>query len=284
MGDLAADESYLLKFFGSSLTGLAFKWYSNLSVRSIIDWPDMQRKFIERFYVAEREITLVELYATRQQDNESTMDYIKRWRDLSMRCRRPMHPKDVVQIYKQNLSRHVLEKMIGIEIKSFDRLNKVVAEIEQFLSNYPPAYASSQENILLGKRPAPADVHTVNLKAFTQQKSGVGSSSARQMKRNKRGSLQEKMQKPYSFPKDKTQTLFEWARWHNKIIPPEPRRIEDIKKKDDLRFCLYHQLPGHVTEDCYVLKDKIEVLIRKEELQVGEYKVDPPRPHGAPMQ
>ncbi|MQM00370.1 hypothetical protein Taro_033102 [Colocasia esculenta] len=177
-----------------------------------------------------------------------------------MRCKQPPHPEDVVQICKQNLSRHVLEKMIGIEIKSFDRLNKVVVEIKQFLSKYPLAYASSQENRLLGKRPTPADVHIVNLEPFTRQKSEDGSPFAKRMKRNKRGSLQVKMQKPYSFSKDKTQTLFEWACRHNKIVLPEPRRAQDIKKKDDPRFCLYHQLLGHVIEDCYVLKDKIEAL------------------------
>ncbi|MQM18289.1 hypothetical protein Taro_051277, partial [Colocasia esculenta] len=82
MGDLAANESYLLKFFGSSLTGLAFEWYSGLPARSVLDWADMQKKFRERFYIAEREVIATELYATKQKANESTLDYIQRWRNL----------------------------------------------------------------------------------------------------------------------------------------------------------------------------------------------------------
>ncbi|MQL76703.1 hypothetical protein Taro_009081 [Colocasia esculenta] len=96
MADLASDESYLLKFFGSSLTGLAFEWYSSLSAGSISDWADMQKKFRERFYTTEREVTVAELYATRQRNDESALDYIKRWRNLSMRCKHPPYQEDAV--------------------------------------------------------------------------------------------------------------------------------------------------------------------------------------------
>ncbi|MQM22128.1 hypothetical protein Taro_055176 [Colocasia esculenta] len=139
MGDLASDESYLLKFFGSSLTGLAFEWYSSLSTGSISDWADMQKKFRERFYIAEREVTVAELYATRQRNDESALDYIQRWRNLSMRCKRPPHQEDAV-------------------------------EIEAFLIKYSTSSATAPKSKLAKKKPAGKEVHVIDLKTFEQQK------------------------------------------------------------------------------------------------------------------
>ncbi|MQL77236.1 hypothetical protein Taro_009647, partial [Colocasia esculenta] len=177
MGDLASDESYLLKFFSSSLTGLAFEWYSSLSAGSISDWADMQKKFRERFYIAEREVTVAELYATRQRNDESALDYIQRWRNLSMRCKHPPHQEDAVQICKQNLKRELLERMIGMEIRSFDRLNNVVAEIEAFLIKYSTSLATAPKSKPAEKKPAGKEVHVVDLKTFEQEKSKGGATA-----------------------------------------------------------------------------------------------------------
>ncbi|MQM08653.1 hypothetical protein Taro_041503, partial [Colocasia esculenta] len=178
MGDLATDESYLLKFFGSSLTGLAFEWYSGLPAGSILDWTDMQKKFRERFYIAEREVTATELYGTKQKGNESALDYIQRWRNLSMRCKRPPHQEDAVQICKQNLKRELLERMIGMEIRSFDRLNNVAAEIEAFMARYPNNTSMEQKDKPANKKSNGKEANTVDLKNFEQQK-GVGSSDTK---------------------------------------------------------------------------------------------------------
>ncbi|MQL84504.1 hypothetical protein Taro_017013 [Colocasia esculenta] len=286
MGDLAADESYLLKFFGSSLTGLAFEWYSSLPAGSISDWTDMQKKFRERFYIAEREVTVAELYATRQKNDESALDYIQRWRNLSMRCKRPPHQEDAVQICKQNLKRELLERMIGVEIRSFDRLNNVVAEIEAFLVKYPTNSFASQKTKPADKKPAGKEVHAVDLKTFEKQrdegKAAAGTSSNKAEPKRKVIPFQDKMRKPYSFPKEKTKTLFDWGIRYNKITLPTPKRPDQAAKKDEPRYCLYHQILGHPLEECYVFKDIVESLIKKGELQMGDYRVDTPQPHELP--
>ena len=61
MGELAVDESYLLCYFATSLTGIAFQWYYKLRPNSVIGWDDMQRKFLDRFRIVEKMVTLVEL-------------------------------------------------------------------------------------------------------------------------------------------------------------------------------------------------------------------------------
>ncbi|MQM17659.1 hypothetical protein Taro_050634 [Colocasia esculenta] len=286
MGDLAADESYLLKFFGSSLTSLAFEWYSSLPAGSISDWTDMQKKFRERFYIAEREVTVAELYATGQRNNESALDYIQRWRNLSMRCKRPPHQEDAVQICKQNLKRELLERMIGVEIRSFDRLNNIVAEIEAFLAKYPSNSSASQKSKPADKKPVGKEVHVVDLKTFEKQRDEGGTTAGapnnKTEQKRKVIPFQDKMRKPYSFPKEKTKVLFDWGIRYNKVTLPTPKRPDQAAHKDDPRYCLYHQILGHPLEDCYVFKDIMEGLIKKGELQMGDYRIDPPQPHELP--
>ncbi|MQL73497.1 hypothetical protein Taro_005846 [Colocasia esculenta] len=89
MGDLASDESYLLRYFATSLTGIAFQWYSKLKSGSVTDWADMQKKFYDRFQTTERKVSLAELCTLKQKKGESAIDFIRRWRELSMGCDNP---------------------------------------------------------------------------------------------------------------------------------------------------------------------------------------------------
>ncbi|MQM06847.1 hypothetical protein Taro_039676 [Colocasia esculenta] len=209
-------------------------------------------------------------------------DYIQRWRNLSMRCKRPPHQEDAVQICKQNLKRALLERMIGMEIRSFDRLNNVVAEIEAFMTRYSSNTSMEQKNKLANKKLTGKEVNTIDLKNFEQHR-GVGSPGTNPKTPRRNRLLQDKVRKPYSFPKDKTKTLFEWATHYDKITFPTPKRPAESGKNDDPLFCPYHQVLGHNIEDCYVFKDIMESLIKKGELQMGEYKVTPPQPHEAPV-
>ncbi|MQL93888.1 hypothetical protein Taro_026536 [Colocasia esculenta] len=137
MGELAFDESYLLRYFATSLTGTAFQWYSRLRPNSIVDWADLQKKFIDRFQTAERKVSLAELCSLRQRKGETALDFIKRWRDFSMRCDNPPTQEDAITICRRGLAAQISEKLLGTNIKGFDQLNAVVAEIEMFFADNP---------------------------------------------------------------------------------------------------------------------------------------------------
>ncbi|MQL77911.1 hypothetical protein Taro_010338 [Colocasia esculenta] len=112
--------------------------------------------------------------------------------------------------------------MIGMEIRSFDRLNNVAAEIEAFMTRYPNNTSMEQKDKPTNKKPAGKEVNTVDLKNFEQQK-GVGSFGTKPKTPRRNMVLQDKFMKPYSFPKEKTKTLFEWATHYNKITFPTPK-------------------------------------------------------------
>ncbi|MQL84299.1 hypothetical protein Taro_016799, partial [Colocasia esculenta] len=134
MGDLASDESYLLRYFATSLTGIAFQWYSKLKSGSIANWADMQKKFYDRFQTAERKVSLAELCSLKQKKGESAVDFIRRWRELSMGCDNPPVQQDAVTICRRGLITSINEKLLAANIRSFDQLNSAVAEIEVFLA------------------------------------------------------------------------------------------------------------------------------------------------------
>lgn len=252
----------------------------NSPAPAVMGKPDMKQTM--KINSAKGEVTKAELYETKQRADESALDYIYRWKDLCARCRHPPNHEEAVQICKRNLKTEVLTRLIGIEVKSFDLLNEIVADIEAFLAKYhPAATVLRQKNKPAGEQPMHKDICIADFQAFEKKreraKEAASSSSA---KTGELGhSLRSKMTKPYSFPREKTRVLFEWVTRHGKIILPAPKKPGDAARKNEPRFCPYHQMLGHPIEDCYVFKDVMESLIQKGELQIGEYRVDPPRPH-----
>lgn len=53
-----------------------------------------------------------------------------------MRCDNPPEPEDAITICRKGLSAEVSEKLLGSNIKGFDQLNNVVAEIEMFFADH----------------------------------------------------------------------------------------------------------------------------------------------------
>lgn len=60
-GDLSKFNVYKLKLFGSSLTGVAFGWYSRLKPASVSSWDEMERIFREQFGKVEAEVGISEM-------------------------------------------------------------------------------------------------------------------------------------------------------------------------------------------------------------------------------
>ncbi|KAJ0972424.1 hypothetical protein J5N97_020383 [Dioscorea zingiberensis] len=70
-------------------------------------------------------------------------------------------------------------------------------------------------------------------------------------------SLKERMNKKYSFRRDKVLKIFKDAVKEGLQLP-ECKRPEEQNKKDHPNYCPYHRVLGHTIEDCYVFKDWVE--------------------------
>ena len=73
-----------MKQFVRSLQGNAFDWYINLEAESINSWEQMEREFLNRYDSSRRTVSMMEQTNLRQWKDEPVVDYINRWRSLSL--------------------------------------------------------------------------------------------------------------------------------------------------------------------------------------------------------
>ncbi|MQL84767.1 hypothetical protein Taro_017275 [Colocasia esculenta] len=66
-----------------------------------------------------RRVTLAELILLKQNKNEYALDFIKRWRDMSMKCEQPPAHEDAVKICQRSLKPKIKEKLLGANIRTF---------------------------------------------------------------------------------------------------------------------------------------------------------------------
>ncbi|MQM00691.1 hypothetical protein Taro_033429 [Colocasia esculenta] len=142
--------------------------------------------------MAEEAISATKLHAISQRGGEPARDYIRWWMNVCRKHKQPLSEEEANNICKNNMQKEILNRMGDIGIRTFDRLNNVATDIEAFLAKYSSADTTGQR-----KR------HVQTLETAE----GEVSSSLDKLSRRRKIPLQEKMQKPYSFPKDKTLVL-----------------------------------------------------------------------------
>ncbi|KAA0052878.1 ty3-gypsy retrotransposon protein [Cucumis melo var. makuwa] len=77
----------LVRQFVRRLKGNALEWYTDLEPKVIDNWEQLETKFLNRSYSTRRVASMMELTNTKQQKIEQVIDYINRWRTLSMDCK-----------------------------------------------------------------------------------------------------------------------------------------------------------------------------------------------------
>ena len=65
-----------MKLFVLSLKGNAFDWYTDLEPKSINNWEQLEREFLDRFCSMRHTMRMMELTKTKQWENEPVVDYI----------------------------------------------------------------------------------------------------------------------------------------------------------------------------------------------------------------
>ncbi|XP_050909779.1 uncharacterized protein LOC127123621 [Lathyrus oleraceus] len=96
--DLAHNECLRVKNFPSSLTKVAFTWFTSLAPSSIDSWAKLEKKFHEQFYEGHSKISLEELSSIKRRFAESIDDYLNRFRSLKARCFTQVPEHELVQM------------------------------------------------------------------------------------------------------------------------------------------------------------------------------------------
>ena len=79
LGEASVEEAHRVRFFSLSLSGPTFTWFSSLSVNSIANWADLEKKFHTYFYTGTREKKITDLTTIRQKTNESGTEFLQRF-------------------------------------------------------------------------------------------------------------------------------------------------------------------------------------------------------------
>ncbi|XP_019262145.1 PREDICTED: uncharacterized protein LOC109239983 [Nicotiana attenuata] len=80
-----------------------FDWYIDLDPESIDSWEQLEKEFLNRFYSTRRTVSMIELTCTKQRKDEPVVDYINRWRALSLDCKDRLSEISAVEMCIQGM-------------------------------------------------------------------------------------------------------------------------------------------------------------------------------------
>ncbi|MQL99433.1 hypothetical protein Taro_032151 [Colocasia esculenta] len=158
-----------------------------------------------------------------QKKGESTLDFIKRWRELIRN--NPLAQQDAITICRRGLLTVISEKLLGANIRSFDQLNSIVAEIEVFLANNI-AHTSLKSKLLKERNTVGKGVNIVDFSPTNEEK-GVAISVTLKKKselKTPMPTLANCMKTPYSFKEEHTKKLFDLYLNNKLIVLAEPKK------------------------------------------------------------
>ena len=133
-GEASVEETLKVRFFPLSLTGSAFTWVSSLPSNSIQGWANLEKQFHEYFFARIDELKLSDLISVEQQEGESAIEYIKRFRNVRGRCYSlSLSDEQLADLAFQGLSAPIRERFFCHEFDSLAHLMQTVPDNESRL-------------------------------------------------------------------------------------------------------------------------------------------------------
>jgi hypothetical protein len=86
LGEASTDEAFRIRYFPLSLTGPAFTWFTSLSTHSVCSWKDLEQKFHAHYFIGSNEKNLIDLTTLRKRNNETPMEFLRRFRETKNMC------------------------------------------------------------------------------------------------------------------------------------------------------------------------------------------------------
>ncbi|KAA0033819.1 ty3-gypsy retrotransposon protein [Cucumis melo var. makuwa] len=102
----------LVRLFVRSLKGNAFEWYTDLEPEVIDSWEQLEIEFLNRCFSTRRVVNMMKLTNTKQRKGEPVINYINRWRALSLDCKDKLTELSAVEICTQDMLEQLIEKQL----------------------------------------------------------------------------------------------------------------------------------------------------------------------------
>ncbi|KAA0042867.1 ty3-gypsy retrotransposon protein [Cucumis melo var. makuwa] len=265
--------------FVRSLKGNAFEWYTDLEPEVIDSWEQLEIEFLNRFYSTRRVVSMMELTNTKQRKGEPVIDYINRWRALSLGCKDKLTELSAVEMCTQGMHWELLYILQGIKPHTFEELATRAHDMELSIANrgakdFLVQRTRSDKNEINDTKKIENNVlnesmlvQETPLKSFSKRKET-------KHKRNhdgnekRRPTLRERQKKVYPFPNSDVADMLEQLIEKQLIQLLECKRPEQAGKVDDPNYCKYHRIISHPVEKCFVLKELILKLARENKIEL----------------
>ncbi|KAH7861560.1 hypothetical protein Vadar_027729 [Vaccinium darrowii] len=244
----------LVKQFVRSLKGNAVEWYTDLEPESIDSWEQMEREFLNRFYSTRRTVSMTELTNTKQWKDEPLVDYINRWRAISLDCKDRLSELSAVEMCMNGMHWGLLYILQGIKPKTFEELATRAHDMEISIANHggknPPILEkpSDKRDVKKGDKFSKGTtkdsmmVTTASVKITTKDKKREVKREFRPVEKDKHLTLKELQAKKYPFPDSDVLGMLEDLLEKKVIQLPECKRPEEIGRVNDPKYCQYHRI------------------------------------------
>ncbi|KAL0910757.1 hypothetical protein M5K25_018841 [Dendrobium thyrsiflorum] len=90
-------------------------------------------------------------------------------------------------------------------------------------------------------------------------------------------SLQEKLNKEYPFKRESVRKIFKFLVKKNILAFPINNKVGEEEQTEHPLYCPFHRHIGHVLEDCFVFKDRVESLMASGEIHLQDSDLVQPR-------
>ncbi|XP_020674420.1 uncharacterized protein LOC110093776 [Dendrobium catenatum] len=290
--NVGGSDALLFRQFVSSLFGVAFDWYAELLNGSVKTFIELEFLFVKRFAGAQHHIIVGDLVVERQKPNEGLVDYILRWRNLSLKYEPQLQEQHVIEILLRNIHGPIALILKGFTIWTFEKLLSKASSLQSeasqlsFLrdnSNGGKAKKFKQKIIERKDNVSVLSFQKEKQIQITEQQQPTKITEQQPKKDKERvvkkpdpRGLTEKINKQYSFRRDTTKKIFKSLIQDDNFQLPKPKRPIEVDKSNDPNYCPYHKMLGHVLEDCYVFKDWVQNEYKSGRMSIhNEYLANP---------
>jgi hypothetical protein len=238
----------------------------------------MEREFLNRFYSTRRSVSMLELTSTKQRRDEPVVDYINRWRSLSLDCKDRVSELSAVEMCIQGMHWGLLYILQGIKPRNFEELATRAHDIElsiashngmkEVVSDYQNDMSSRDGVDSLKTRIMESMSISAAPKVFARGKKDGRKAESTQDRETRRLTLKEMEEKEYPFPDSDVAGILEDLLQKKVIELPECKRPEEMNHVNHPKYCMYHRVISHPVKKCFVLKDLIMKLAQQRRIEL----------------